>query len=113
MGGVDRIRKGKLPRTMEEIGGTVESFEKGLSIFEIGEQDVIYYSCGGGGGYGDPLEREPELVLKDVISGYVSPEGAKKDYGVIVDPEKLELDLRETEKERRRIIEERLKRGRK
>ena len=40
--------------------------------------------AGGGGGYGDPLDREPERVLTDVIDGYVSIEGARSDYGVIV-----------------------------
>ena len=40
---------------------------------------------GGGGGWGDPLEREPEAVLRDVIAGYVSAEGAERDYGVEVD----------------------------
>jgi len=40
---------------------------------------------GGGGGWGDPLEREPDAVLRDVIAGYVSAEGAERDYGVKVD----------------------------
>jgi N-methylhydantoinase B len=38
----------------------------------------------GGGGYGDPREREPELVLADVVDGYVSLESARDDYGVAV-----------------------------
>jgi N-methylhydantoinase B len=38
----------------------------------------------GGGGYGDPLQRAPELVLQDVINGYVSIEAAEREYGVIV-----------------------------
>ncbi len=37
---------------------------------------------GGGGGYGDPCEREPERVLDDVLEGYVSAEAARRDYGV-------------------------------
>ena len=43
----------------------------------------------GGGGYGDPLERDPELVRADVLEGWVSVGGAEKDYGVIFtgDPE--------------------------
>lgn len=41
---------------------------------------------GGGGGWGDPLERETERVLTDVIRGYVSLEKAKSEYGVVVDP---------------------------
>ena len=38
----------------------------------------------GGGGYGNPFERDPQLVLDDVVNGYVSIEGAKKDYGVAI-----------------------------
>ncbi len=37
---------------------------------------------GGGGGWGDPLERDPELVRRDVIEDYISPEAARRDYGV-------------------------------
>ena len=38
----------------------------------------------GGGGWGDPFEREPELVLRDVLQGRVSEESAERDYGVVV-----------------------------
>jgi len=38
----------------------------------------------GGGGYGDPLARDPELVRRDVIAGYISPDAAARDYGVVV-----------------------------
>ncbi len=47
---------------------------------------------GGGGGYGDPLERNPAKVLQDVINGYVSPEAAAEHYGVRIDPETLMID---------------------
>jgi N-methylhydantoinase B len=39
----------------------------------------------GGGGWGDPFERDPARVLEDVLEGYVSPESARTDYGVAVD----------------------------
>jgi N-methylhydantoinase B len=38
----------------------------------------------GGGGWGDPFEREPELVARDVARGLVSPEAAERDYGVVI-----------------------------
>jgi N-methylhydantoinase B len=38
----------------------------------------------GGGGYGEPFQRQLEKVLWDVIEGYVSPEAAEKNYGVAV-----------------------------
>ncbi len=53
--------------------------------------DVILYLVAGGGGYGDPLEREPERVLRDIESGYVSEAGAREDYGVIADGDRVDL----------------------
>jgi N-methylhydantoinase B len=46
--------------------------------------DIIYYWSGGGGGYGDSLEREPERVLLDVIEGLVSPKAAREVYAVVL-----------------------------
>ena len=47
--------------------------------------DVVIMDAAGGGGYGDPLERVPELVEQDVLEGYVTLERAGKDYGVVID----------------------------
>ncbi|MHB8671136.1 MAG: hydantoinase B/oxoprolinase family protein [Acidimicrobiales bacterium] len=49
---------------------------------EAGER--IVYDYGGGGGWGDPLERDPRAVLDDVLDEYVSVEGARRDYGVVL-----------------------------
>jgi N-methylhydantoinase B len=62
----------------------------------------------GGGGFGDPLERDPAAVREDVADGYVSLERARKDYGVVVrevDAElaEYEVDEAETAAERERI----------
>ena len=46
--------------------------------------DVFRHIMAGGGGYGDPLKRKPELVLKDVIEEKVTIAGAKEDYGVVI-----------------------------
>jgi N-methylhydantoinase B len=49
--------------------------------------DRVLVLSGGGGGHGDPTERDPDRVRADIREGYVSPEGAQKDYGVeIGDP---------------------------
>jgi N-methylhydantoinase B len=52
--------------------------------YEVKRGDYWDYWSGGGGGYGDPLERDPTAVLEDVRDGYVSIEGARRDYGVVV-----------------------------
>jgi N-methylhydantoinase B len=49
---------------------------------ETGER--LVYRFGGGGGWGDPLERDPSAVLDDVWDEYVSIESAKADYGVVL-----------------------------
>ncbi len=49
----------------------------------VQEGDVLYFNTWGGGGWGDPLERDPELVLTDVNRGLVTDEGAKR-YGVVI-----------------------------
>lgn len=45
--------------------------------------DVLYFNTWGGGGWGDPYERDPELVAMDVRRGLVSAEGARR-YGVVL-----------------------------
>ena len=54
-----------------------------------------------GGGYGDPLERDPRQVLEDVRDGYYSVVTAERDYGVIL-TERLQLDEAATEVCRRK-----------
>jgi N-methylhydantoinase B len=46
--------------------------------------DHVQLNPAGGGGYDDPFRRPPELVLNDVINGYVSLEAADREYGVII-----------------------------
>jgi N-methylhydantoinase B len=45
----------------------------------------------GGGGWGNPLERDPQFVRQDVIEGYVGIESAARDYGVVIDPQTFEI----------------------
>jgi N-methylhydantoinase B len=45
---------------------------------------IVDTALPGGGGYGDPLLRDPEAVLADVVDGYVSLEAAARDYGVVI-----------------------------
>ena len=54
--------------------------------------DLVRVDMNAGGGYGNPLDRDPELVLGDVLDGYVTLEGAREDYGVVIDPRTLTID---------------------
>ena len=56
-----------------------------FSDVPIGSGDVFSRPTAGGGGLGDPLERDPEAVMRDVEDDYVSIERAKRDYGVVLD----------------------------
>lgn len=64
--------------------------------------DVVILDTAGGGGYGDPFEREPELVLRDYIEGYITLEGAREDYGVVIDTDKKTVDIEATEELRKK-----------
>ena len=50
---------------------------------KVKEGDVLYFNTWGGGGWGDPYARDPELVRTDVARGLVTPEGARR-YGVVI-----------------------------
>jgi N-methylhydantoinase B len=56
-------------------------------------------SCGGG--YGDPLERDPQAVLRDWLDEFVTTEGALDDYGVVIDPAAHAVDVDATAARRR------------
>jgi N-methylhydantoinase B len=63
-----------------------------LSSYHLEEGDMYILYSGGGGGFGNPLERPAKKVHDDVVKGYVSVEKAREDYGVVIDPESLQLD---------------------
>jgi len=54
------------------------------ALVDLKPRDIVHLNLPGGGGYGNPFERDPQKVFWDVIEGYVSPEAAAKDYGVAV-----------------------------
>jgi N-methylhydantoinase B len=56
---------------------------------------VVDLNTGGGGGFGNPDEREPERVRADVVDGFVSREAAASDYGVVLD-DALDVDVEAT-----------------
>lgn len=64
--------------------GTREVLGAAFAHVRVKEGDAFSRPSGGGGGFGDPLDREPERVLDDVIDGYVSASRARKDYGVVI-----------------------------
>ena len=76
-------KPGKLGRTVINPGPS-ERIVHGKQSREFGYDDVISFQQSGAGGYGDPLERDPQRVLEDVLDDYVSIEAARRDYGVVI-----------------------------
>ena len=66
------------------------------SLGKRGEELACY--CQGGCGVGDPLDREIEIVRKDVLNEIVSPEKAREIYGVVMDPKTYEINEVATQK---------------
>ena len=62
---------------------------------------LIVLKTAGGGGYGNPLEREPDAVCRDVHEGFISIEKAESGYGVVINPKTGKLDQTATEAARR------------
>ncbi|HEY5606946.1 MAG TPA: hydantoinase B/oxoprolinase family protein [Alphaproteobacteria bacterium] len=58
----------------------------------------VIVRTGGGGGWGDPYQRDPEKVRWDVVEGLVSVDVARRDYGVVLDPKTYAIDAAATAK---------------
>jgi N-methylhydantoinase B len=63
----------------------------------VREGDVLVIEATSGAGYGNPLERPPELVLRDVVDGLLSAERARTEYGVVVELPTRSVDHEATE----------------
>ena len=75
--------------------------------------ETFYVPMGGGAGYGDVLERDPGMVLKDVKKGMCTHWAASNLYKIVYDEKTLRLDAEKTELLRDGERRERLKRGKK
>lgn len=73
-----------------------------LVILPAEPGDIIITHSGGGGGVGEPLDREVEKVKEDALNEYISIKKAREVYGVIINPETFEVDYPGTEKLRSR-----------
>jgi len=84
---------------VEPSGQLAEKFEEG---------DLMIFSVGGGGGYGDVIERDPQAVLEDVRTGMITAEVARTVYRVAIDAESGAVDAAATAKARAALRRERL-----
>ncbi len=77
-------------------GGPRETWLGKIDVLEVNAGDVVTFRTAGAGGWGDPLERDPQAVLADVENGFVTPEGALAGYGVVIVAGKVDDDATAT-----------------
>jgi N-methylhydantoinase B len=85
------IRKGKRVRL------------RTMSSAYLEPADLVWTKSGGGGGVGDPLDREVEKVRWDLMNGYISLGVARNIYGVAIDPESFVVDEEGTQTLRKKL----------
>jgi len=78
-----KIAQGTLPVDIDDLTGTIDILHPKSQTTQA-FNDVYAISFFGGGGYGDPLDREPDRVARDVSEGTVSAIGAERLYGVVI-----------------------------
>ena len=61
-------------------------------VIQVQPGDIVDYTGPGGGGYGNPFRRDPELVLADVRDEKIALHTAQSQYGVVIDPDTLAID---------------------
>ncbi|NIM59355.1 MAG: hydantoinase B/oxoprolinase family protein [Candidatus Aminicenantes bacterium] len=71
-------------------------------VEDVPKGTILFQQAGGGGGYGNPYLRRPAQVAQEVKNGIISIEKAKEDHGVVINPETFEVDIKETEKIRKK-----------
>ena len=81
----EQLKRGRIPVEFDDLDGQLEAKSSEETFLKKG--DVFERVACGGGGFGDPLERDPELVLTDVRQGLVSRRWAEEIYGVVLSDE--------------------------
>jgi N-methylhydantoinase B len=102
----DLLSQSLIPQDFSEIEGKLETWQPKTDSVQQ-KNDVFYFCLQGGGGYGDPLDREPDKVAEDVLENKVSQLVACDVYGVLLD-ESGNPDFIATEERRQQIRDERL-----
>ena len=100
-----RLAAGEVPQRLEALSGEFEA-HGAYAITSMRAGDVYRAVSMGGGGYGDPLDRDPAHVARDVERSLVTPEWAARTWGVVLTPAG-EVDLAATPAARERLRDER------
>ena len=105
------LKKSCSPGSFEDVkalGGEIVDPPNNFLRPSLKEHDLLIWRQVGGGGYGDPLDREPERVVEDVKNLATSVAVARKIYGVVLAADNLGVNWEATEKARAELRQERL-----
>jgi N-methylhydantoinase B len=105
-----RMADGEVPQDLAALSGDWD-IQKVIAWSYLDHDDVYQVRTQSGGGYGDPIDREPERVFEDVRNGVVSAGSAKAMYGVVIDQAKDALDAAATARTRDQIRKRRRERA--
>jgi len=105
------FKESKSPTTFEELDlleGNIIFPSSNFYAIPVKQYDLILFRWGAGGGYGDPLDRDPEAVLRDLNVNAISLSTAERVYGVVLKPDGMAIDFEATRRKRELIREARL-----
>jgi N-methylhydantoinase B/oxoprolinase/acetone carboxylase alpha subunit len=108
---LELFKKGIIPTNMDEIKSAATEILQAKANIQMVSGDVAVTMEAGGGGYGDPLKRDPEMVCRDAANGLVSREVARRVHGVVFRNALMRVDKTKTARLREEILGKR--RGRK
>jgi N-methylhydantoinase B len=100
--GLQGGQPGKPSQNVMDPDGAARLLDSKLTM-TIRRGDVFRHTLPGSGGWGDPLERDPEKVLADVVNEFVSLAAAATEYGVVIDPTSRTVDPAATRRRRDRL----------
>ena len=92
-------------KKLVRVDGSEEYLPAKCDDIEVSAGDILYFNTWGGGGWGDPFQRDPELVQQDAVRELVSQQGAKR-YGVVLNDD-LSIDEDATVALREQLTKER------
>jgi N-methylhydantoinase B len=92
----------------EGLGDTEEALSNldlipAIICLDLGPEDIFAFTSNAGGGFGDPLNRAPRMVARDILWKFVSHGKAREIYGVVFEPGTLEVDEVQTKLEREKV----------
>jgi N-methylhydantoinase B len=107
-------RSGHTPRSVEELACDSVTALAAKQRTLLQPDDAVVLVCAGGGGFGDPLDRDPQKVAIDLAAGTISRAAAREIYGVVVDGEDAAptFDAEGTRAQRQAIRDQRRREGR-